>query len=97
MLARDTSCLWCFQNTKERSLRAGLYCGTVCAGASFSFTNQPPQGAHREESWVSQVEQPQAFSPPLFEREGGKQLDRGIGWLVMPGCVHKGHAEPESQ
>lgn len=55
----------------------------------------PWQGVHREENWALQVEQPQAFLPPFSEQEGEKQLDRGTGWLVMPDCVHKDHAEPE--
>lgn len=80
---RDHHCLWYLQNMKEPL--SGQH---LCRRQFQLHQLTSPQGAHWEERRMSKVEQPQPFCLVFF-REKEKQLDRGSGWFVMPGSVHR--------
>lgn len=76
--ARNTICPQYFQHAEESS-QADLYCGSVCS-EQFQLHQPTPTRWPWEESWASQVEQPQAFSPPLSER--GERSTGQRGWAA---------------
>lgn len=97
MLARDTS-VFGFSRTQRRGLS-----GQACTVAAFVQGQVSASSANlslrcspgRERGVKSRAAL--AFLPCLSQREVEKQLDRGSGWFVMPGCIHRGYAELERQ